>query len=46
MYVGIHFAGDSFIDVTCNVQDEVVINDDGFGEFKVKGKSTSIWVRK
>lgn len=45
MYVGKHFAGDKFIDALGNCEDEIIIDDEGNGIFKVNGKSISIWVR-
>lgn len=44
MYIGTQFSGKKFIDNLGNCQEEVVIDDEGYGIFKVKGKSTSIWV--
>ncbi len=46
MYVGTKFAGIQFIDALNNCQDEVTIDDEGFGAFGVKGKSASVWVQK
>jgi len=46
MYIGKKFAGSEFIDTLGNCEDEVIIDDDGFGIFKVKGKSVSVWIRK
>ena len=46
MYVGKQHAGEDFIDVLDNCGDIVVIDNDGFGNFKVKGKSVSIWIVK
>ena len=45
MYIGNKFAGKKFIDSLENCHDEVIIDEEGFGNFKVKGKSTSIWVQ-
>ena len=44
MYVGTHLAGEVFIDSLGNCEDEVTIDEEGYGNFKVKGKSVSIWV--
>ena len=44
MYVGIKHAGEKYIDALSNCQDEVIIDQEGYGEFKVSEKSTSIWV--
>lgn len=45
MYIGTQFAGEKFIDSLGNCEEEVVIDEEGCGNFKVKGKSASIWVR-
>ena len=45
MYIGTQFSGEKFIDALGNCEEEVVIDEDGCGRFKVKGKSTSIWVQ-
>ena len=45
MYIGKQFAGEKFIDCLGNCEEEVVIDNEGFGIFKVKGKSVSVWVR-
>lgn len=44
MYIGIEFAGKKFIDSLEKCEDEIIIDEEGYGIFKVKGKSTSIWV--
>lgn len=46
MYIGPKFAGEVFIDALDNCQEEVSIDDEGFGIFKCKGKSASVWVEK
>lgn len=46
MYVGNHFSGEKFIDALNNCEEEIFIDNDGFGIFKVKGKSVSVWVKK
>ena len=46
MYIGKKFANKTFIDVVGNVQDEVIIDEEGIGNFKVNGKSVSIWINK
>ena len=46
MYVGEQFAGEVFIDALSHCDDEVTIAQDGYGLFKVKEKSVSIWVLK
>lgn len=45
MYIGTKFAEERFIDSLGNCEEEVFIDAEGFGNFKVKGKSTSIWVQ-
>lgn len=37
-------AGERFIDSIGGCQEDVYIDGEGFGEFKVKGKSVSVWV--
>ena len=44
MYIGKKFAGEKFIEAIGNCGEEVIIDEEGFGNFKVKGKSTSVWV--
>ena len=46
MYIGKKFTGSRFIDALGNCEDEVIIDEDGFGTFKVKGKSVSVWIKK
>lgn len=45
MYIGTKFSGEKFIDALGNREEEVIIDEEGYGAFKVKGKSASIWVR-
>ena len=45
MYIGKNLIGEKFIDALGNYEDIVEIDNEGCGTFKVKGKSTSIWVR-
>ena len=45
MYIGTKYAGEKFIDSLGNCDQEVIIDEEGFGNFFVKGKSTSIWVK-
>ena len=45
MYIGKKFAGETFIDSLGNCEDNVIVDEEGFGIFKVKGKSVSVWVR-
>ena len=44
MYIGKQFAGEKFIDSLGNCNEEISIDEEGYGNFKVKGKSTSVWV--
>ena len=44
MYMGEHFAGERFRDVTGDCCEPVVIDRDGFGEFYVNGPKVSVWV--
>lgn len=44
MYIGTQFAGEKLIDALKNCEEEITIDEQGFGNFKVKGKSVSIWV--
>ena len=46
MYIGEKFEGCTFIDALGNVEDEVVIDEEGCGNFKVKGRSISVWIKK
>lgn len=43
MYVGKHFEGLQFIDALRNVNETIIIDEDGFGEFKVKDGSVSVY---
>lgn len=44
MKVGKAFAGQIFFDVLGNVSESIMIDNDGFGEFKVNNGSVSVWV--
>jgi len=44
MYVGTSFAGEKFIDAMEHCNEEVIIREDGYGCFKVKEKSVSVWI--
>ena len=44
MYIGKQYAGEKYIDGLGNCTEEVIIDNEGYGIFKVKGKSTSVWV--
>lgn len=45
MYIGKHFVGEEFIDAIGNCEGIVIIDEEGFGNFKVKAKSVSVWIR-
>ena len=45
MYVGTEFAGEKFFDALGHRNEEVVIGEDGFGEFCVNGGSVSVYVK-
>lgn len=46
MYIGNHFAGNTFYDCTGNRTDELVIGEDGHCNFTVNGGSVSVWVKR
>ncbi|MBE5927503.1 MAG: alpha-amylase [Lachnospiraceae bacterium] len=46
MYAGKHFAGLTFVDVLGNVDEEIIIDENGFGVFEVADGSTSVYVLK
>lgn len=45
MYIGKELAGEEFIDAIGNCEEKVIIDEEGIGNFKVKSKSVSVWVR-
>ena len=45
MYIGKHFSGEEFIDAIGKCEEKVIIDEEGFGNFKVKAKSVSVWIR-
>ena len=45
MYIGKDLSGEEFIDAMGNCEEKVMIDEEGFGNFKVKAKSVSVWVR-
>lgn len=45
MYIGKKLAGEEFIDAIGNCEEKVIIDEEGIGNFKVKSKSVSVWVR-
>ncbi len=46
MYIGKKFTNKKFIDAMSNIREEIVIDDEGFGNFKVNEKSVSVWISK
>ncbi|HGC9356618.1 TPA: alpha-amylase domain-containing protein, partial [Streptococcus agalactiae] len=46
MEVGEIYAGKTFVDYLGNCEQEVVIGDDGWGDFLVESASISAWVPK
>ena len=46
MYIGEKFANDEFIDALGNIENTIKIDENGYGVFKVKGKSVSAWIKK
>ena len=44
MYIGTNLIGEKFIDAIGNCQEEVIIDNEGYGLFKVKAKSVSVWI--
>lgn len=45
MYVGRELAGKSFVDALSHREEEIFIDNDGFGNFLVSGASVSVYVR-
>ena len=46
MYVGKENGGQVYYDALGNIEDEVIIDKNGYGVFKVKGKSVSVYIKK
>ena len=46
MYIGPQHEGEVFIDAMHNCENEVIIDEEGCGDFSVKGRSVSVWVKK
>ena len=44
MYIGKDYAGEKMLDAIGNCNEEVIIDGEGYGVFKVKAKSVSVWV--
>ena len=42
MYIGKQYAGEKYIDSLGNCTEEVIIDNEGYGIYKLKGKSTSV----
>ncbi|MDE1548588.1 alpha-amylase [Jeotgalibaca caeni] len=45
MYVGEQYAGETFADYSGNREEKIVIDEEGCGEFLVKGGTVSVWVK-
>lgn len=45
MYIGTRFAGEKFIDCLERCEEEVIIDNEGYGNFKLKGKGASVWIK-
>lgn len=45
MYIGTQFAREKFIDCLERCEEEVIIDNEGYGNFKVKGKGASVWIK-
>ena len=45
MYIGKHFTGKHFIDRLGNCEEEIIIDEEGFGNFKVNEKSVSVYIK-
>ena len=45
MYVGKNFAGDKFTDALGHREDEIIIDEDGFGNFIVNGGQVSVYIK-
>lgn len=46
MYVGSQNIGKVYIDCLGNCNEEIIIDEDGCGNFSVKAKSVSVWIKK
>ena len=46
MYVGTQNEGERYIDALNNCEEEVTIDSDGCGNFGVKSRSVSVWIKK
>ena len=45
MYVGKNFAGDKFTDALGHREDEIIIDEEGFGNFVVNGGQVSVYIK-
>jgi len=46
MFMGTEFSGEAFCDAIGNCQEKVVIDDEGWGEFRTEGGNVAVWVRE
>ncbi|MBP3914010.1 MAG: alpha-amylase [Lachnospiraceae bacterium] len=46
MYMGGQYANETFCDAIGNCQESVVIDEEGWGEFRTEGGNVAVWVRK
>ena len=46
MYVGNQNVGETYIDCLGNCEEEVTIDEEGCGNFGVKSRSVSVWIKK
>lgn len=46
MYISKKYAGEKFIDALGGSDEEVLIDNDGYGNFKVKNGSVAVWIMK
>lgn len=46
MYIGTQNSGEIYIDAMNNCTEEILIDEQGYGNFNVKNKSVSVWVKK
>ncbi|MBO7710476.1 MAG: alpha-amylase [Lachnospiraceae bacterium] len=46
MFVGTQFAGEAFYDMIGNCPEKVIIDEDGWGEFRTEGGNVAVWMRQ
>ena len=46
MEMGKQYAGEEFFDAIGNCQEPVLIDEEGFGEFRTEGGNVAVWLRK